>query len=424
MNPASPQHQFAQFVPLGAQDKVPSSTSSSPVRRAKADRRERFPELIRMPADGHQTLDALKVCVVGCGAIGRMVATDLARLSIGGLYLVDPKSYKPQSLLTQQISPDQVGLVKAESTAKACAELCGPETKVSYHAGKFQELDLTALLGADVIVMATDNLNVEQAVGQWAAHFGKPLIHAAVHGETLVAQVSCYGNQRAETPCPCCNWGPAEWEHFHRETTFACDAGNAQPTIAEVPTTSVASLCGLAANLATLTLLRLVLRLGQSVDDTAVQFCAYTNESVTGRIKFKPTCTTNHLRFVQRPMPKSKSASLAILAEKSGFFGKERDPATFELGGLNWVESALCHCQEPRSVGRFFADSNAQPLPACESCGQPLNAPPIFTHRRVSAFQLGAAIDQPLSEICGSAPPWVVVRNCENAVIFLNPKND
>ncbi len=415
--------QQRQFAPV-AQERATSSSGSA-VRRAKADRRERFPELIRMPDDGHEILDALKVGVVGCGAIGRMVATDLARLSIGGLFLADPKSYKPQSLLTQQISPAEVGLAKAESTAKACAELCGPETKVSYHAGKFQELDLTALLRADVVVMATDNLNVEQAVGQWATHFGKPLIHAAVHGETLVAQVSCYGNQRAETPCPCCTWGPAEWEHFHRETTFACDAGaDAQPTVAEQPTTSVASLCGLAANLANLTLLRLVLRLGQPVADTSAQFCAYTHKSVTGAIKFKPTCTTNHQRFVQRALPESKSATLAGLAKKAGFFGENRDPATFELGGLRWVESALCHCEEPQAVGRFFADSNAQPLPNCRRCRQPRNVPPIFTHRRVSAPQLGSAIAKPLGEICDAAPTWVLVRNCENAVIYRNPKTD
>lgn len=385
------------------------------------DRQQRFPNLIGMPPNGHETLNNLKIAVAGCGAVGRTIAIDLARLGIAKLLLIDPKKYKAQSLLTQQISPAEVGRSKAESTANACAEI-SHNTEICFHADRFETLGHLALEEVNLVIMAGDNLRLESAVGQWTSLFQIPLIHAAVHGETLVAQIHVYSNQGAESPCPCCGWGAAEWDHHARETTFACDpasvSGSPQEAIiATQPTTSTPSLCGIAANLASTQMLRFVLGLGKPVGDTSLQFCAFTNKTVTSPLHRHEECPTNHRPYARFLLPTEPTVSLNDLLKQTKELWSNDDPPTFELGNQEWVEAGLCHCKSaPTPIARFASVGASKSC--CESCGSSLSKQPFFTHSRASLQHLGKALDASISTICDAMPEWIVIRNSENAALL------
>ncbi len=405
---AQPTRHFLECMPPQTSGRLP-------------DRKQRFPNLIGMPEGGHETLSNLKIAVAGCGAVGRTIAIDLARLGIARLYLIDPKAYKEQSLLTQQIMPSEIGRSKAESTAQACAEI-SRDTGVFYALGRFETLDHLALKDVDVVIMAGDNLNLESALGEWTSRFRIPLIHAAVHGETLVAQVNVYANQNAESPCPCCGWGAAEWEHHARETTFACDPGNAasqdqQPTIATQPTTSTPSLCGIAANLASTQMLRYVLGLGRPVGDTSLQFCAYTNATATSPLAVSKACPTSHLPYTHHALPSHSHYTLNDLLRESGSLAQATDPPTFEVGNAVWAEAGVCNCEgATTSIARFVATDDAPVL--CKVCNTPIQLQPFFTHQQASLHHLGEALDLPISDLCDSSPRWIAIRNTDHAILF------
>src|SRR5262249_7510891 len=154
----------------------------------------RLPQFLGLRGGPGSVLDALKVAVVGTGSVGRNLALHLARLQIAALYLVDRGRFKAESVLTQPIVPEGIGEPKASSTGRLCQQI-SPGTDVWVYDGGVGALYPAALAEVDAVFVATDNLAAEIEVGQRCLHLRKPLLHASVHGETLVAQVRFFGNQ-------------------------------------------------------------------------------------------------------------------------------------------------------------------------------------------------------------------------------------
>src|SRR5262245_50080354 len=61
--------------------------------------------LFGAPADAMERFRRLTICVIACGSVGGRIATQLARMGVGCLILVDPKNFKPASLGTHDILP-------------------------------------------------------------------------------------------------------------------------------------------------------------------------------------------------------------------------------------------------------------------------------------------------------------------------------
>ena len=79
-------------------------------------RSERLPAFVGLQSDANAKLAELDVTIVGCGAVGRPMAVHLARQQVGCLRFVDPSRYKPASMTTQAIEPDDVSQLKVLST--------------------------------------------------------------------------------------------------------------------------------------------------------------------------------------------------------------------------------------------------------------------------------------------------------------------
>ncbi len=379
----------------------------------------RLPAFIAGPADAAAKLGALKVLTIGVGSVGGRVVLHLARLGLASLWLIDPKRFKAESILTHDIDPRSVGKFKAQVTARRCKAI-SPATRVFAGRVRVEDLPVDAFADADLVVLATDNLAAEIEVGRRCVRFGKPLVQAAVHGDTLTVQVRVFGNADQQSPCPACGFGEGEWRMLNDQVRFSCDGSGAALVQGALPTMSVSSLCSLAADLAVNQVLRVALALGESVLDTCLEYCGYTNRSVSSRLVRNARCPAEHARWRIAPEIKFLSAcSPADLSRVAGF-----DPASastaFAVEGFNWVESGMCRCALPQAV-RCFVPEARQRAGRCSQCRSSIRVQPIFEHQVVSAALLGAAAGQPLANLGAAAARCVWLSNGDESVLFRAP---
>ena len=185
--PAEKRRGFREIVL--APEEVPATTVST---------RARLPHFypLEQNADPAALLSRLRVACVGVGAVGRNAAVHLARLGIGALYVIDPGTYKEESVLTQPIDPVEIGRSKAECVARLVKRI-SPATTVYVCDTPVETLGTTALADVDLVVLATDNIRAELECGQRCIHLGKPLVHAAVHGSTSAVSAPASGKLAA-----------------------------------------------------------------------------------------------------------------------------------------------------------------------------------------------------------------------------------
>src|SRR5262249_32457442 len=151
-----------------------------------------------------------RVAVVGAGSVGGRIALHLARQRLAAITIVDPARYKSQSVLTHEISPADVGRAKAEAVAARCQAI-SPGTVVTPHVARVQDLPVSQFTNCDLMVLSGDNLQSETAASEICARLAIPLVHAAVHGETLTAQVRFVAHATADGPCLACSYSADEW---------------------------------------------------------------------------------------------------------------------------------------------------------------------------------------------------------------------
>ncbi len=143
-------------------------------RPAPLRRGARLPRFMHGPADADAKLGALRVGIVGVGSVGGQCALHLARLLVAGLWLVDGKSVKAESLATHEVSPGDVGKPKASVFGHRCRAI-SPVTIVETFVGRVEDLPLDAFADADIVIIATDNLAAELEVARRCRLLGKPM---------------------------------------------------------------------------------------------------------------------------------------------------------------------------------------------------------------------------------------------------------
>jgi molybdopterin/thiamine biosynthesis adenylyltransferase len=369
--------------------------------------------------DALDRLRELTVGVIGCGSVGGRIALLLARLGFGGLLTVDPKNYKAASLATHEIDRRAVGQPKALVVAQRCKAI-NPAMRVRAFMGPVQALEVAALAGVDLIVMAPDLLAVELHTGQCALWLEKPLFHASVYGPALTLHVRSFLNQRAEGPCPVCRYGRAEFELLSRQTRFSCEGAAAADTASapDTPrTNSLSPLCSMAADMAVLTVLRFLLKLGQPVSDTILEYCAFTHRTVVSPMARNPNCKLDHAVFSQAAvLGQLADLSLAELSLRATGSPIPAD-GQFELGGYDWVECAACNCAQPAPLRQFV--SRTRPgLGRCPKCSVPVVPLSFYTHRVVGVSVLNSATQQPLRKLGVRQLSSVLLRVSDRGVLI------
>jgi len=350
----------------------------------------------------------------------------LARLQIGGICIADPGRFKLESLLTHPIGYQEVRrrAGKAKSAARLTADI-SPSTAAHYFTGLIQDLDLAALVDVDLVAAATDNLAAEVETAQRCLRLGKPLVHAAVHGASLVAQVRWYTNANGDGPCIRCGFSRQERDHLDANTEFSCAAGVAgQRQIARTagpPTMSTASLCSMAADLTVMAILRHALKLGNPMSDSQIEYCGYTNNTVVSPLRPRSEdCPCDHYGAwqLERSSGPLRSSSLRELVDASGLSSNGSvNGLAVQVDDRLFVELAGCPTCGQTPVRKFVMPGKEVGL--CQ-CGKSVYAQPFFSHRLVPLAVLEDVLDKPLRLLGGGRARAVLVRGTDRSVLFVN----
>lgn len=409
---------FAQS--RGSRTRLVGTASRRPSRTA------RFPGLVGMYANGAAALGKLRVAIVGCGSVGGRVALHLARSGVRGLVLIDPKKHRPVSLLTHECYPEALGKNKADVIATLCRRIC-PDIEIRVHVKPVQDLPLPELVDADVVVMATDNLPAEVDTGQRCIWLGKPLVHAALHGETLTAVVRFFANSDGQGPCPACLFGPQEWcDHDANARRYSCDGTAYDPSLTGagvVPTRSLSCLCAMSADLAVNQVIRHVLGLGRSVCDTMVEYNGYTHRAVVVPLQRNSNCPCEHVQYrvvrSTRPMP---DLTIGELVELTGAKQESRD-LLFQIPNMRWIDQMTCKCGAVTVVRHFqpFGDSRTK---KCQTCKRIVVAGPMDASGAVATAAIDSVLDVPIRRLGVRALSHAMLRDASTVWLIVPAHHD
>jgi molybdopterin/thiamine biosynthesis adenylyltransferase len=381
--------------------------------------------LVGLRLDANAALDDLCVMIVGVGAVGGVAARCLAHLQVGELRLVDRGSFKPASLVTQLITPADVGKPKAVTVARLCKDI-SPRTRVLAFDGALQQLALTDMLGAQVVIVAGDNLSLLHDAGQRCLRLGLKMIHAAVHGETLTAQCRTFTYAAADHPCPVCLFDAEEFRLMQEERVLSCEGFRGPATAAFGRslrhTASLQPLCSLAGSMAALHAVRLALRLGSADQDTLLEVCAHTWRSIVTPIGRNPNCPCFHERFTVRETPRAiPDCTLTDLIRAARPGASNNPPPTVTVEGHRWIERGLCGCAQSRPVRRLVP-TDSPVAGQCRYCRKPVHPQPFHSHETIPSSVLRSMRDRTLRSLGAPACRGVLVRHGTHAVFLTSPK--
>lgn len=133
---------------------------------------------------GQQKLKAAKVLVVGAGGLGCPALQSLAGAGIGLLTLVDGDAVALSNMSRQWLHRvKDIGRNKAESAAEKLRAL-NPFIEVSSISEMLTAANAEALISThDVVVDATDDMDVRYLMDTMCAQFDIPWVHAALYRE-------------------------------------------------------------------------------------------------------------------------------------------------------------------------------------------------------------------------------------------------
>ncbi len=149
---------------------------------------QRFDRQIRfapLGQEGQLRLEQSRVLLVGCGALGGILAQSLARAGVGELVLVDRDIVEESNLPRQVLFEDvhaREGTLKVTAARESLARIGGP-TRLEAHA---QHLDADTIEelaeGCDLLLDGTDNLGTRYLINDYSVCNDVPWIYGGVVG--------------------------------------------------------------------------------------------------------------------------------------------------------------------------------------------------------------------------------------------------
>jgi len=146
---------------------------------------ERQVRFAQLGTAGQARLERSTVLLVGCGALGGMLAQSLVRSGVGRLVLVDRDVVDETNLPRQVLFEERhahAATPKADAARETLARIGGPTTvdarALHVDADTIEEL----ADGVDLVLDGTDNLATRYLINDWAVREDVPWIYAAVVG--------------------------------------------------------------------------------------------------------------------------------------------------------------------------------------------------------------------------------------------------
>ncbi len=131
--------------------------------------------------EGQAKLAQAKVCIVGCGGLGSIVAPYLAGAGIGELTLIDGDKPELSNLHRQVFFTLKSKDTKAEALAAHISKF-NPEVKLKICSEMLSKANIdTYLAHTDLVIECTDEVLCKYLVNDWCHLHRKPLVYGAIH---------------------------------------------------------------------------------------------------------------------------------------------------------------------------------------------------------------------------------------------------
>lgn len=158
-----------------------------PVSPDQLDRYSRQVLFEPIGADGQQRLLASRVTLIGCGALGTVIASTLARAGVGHLRICDRDDIELNNL-QRQVLFDEDDIARGLPKAVAAAEKLRRANSGVTIEPQVTDVDcdnIEALVaGSDLILDGTDNFETRYLINDVAVKTGIPWVYGAVIGAT------------------------------------------------------------------------------------------------------------------------------------------------------------------------------------------------------------------------------------------------
>src|SRR5438874_6899097 len=169
--------------------------------------------------DGQKRLGYSSVAIIGCGALGTVLANNLCRAGIGSLVIAD-RDYIELNNLQRQILFDEEDIARRLPKAIAAAEKLhrvNSTTKIEALVEDINADGIESLVQkVDLVLDATDNVETRYLINDACVKHGRPWIYSAVIASYGVTMNIIPG----DTPCLRCIFP----EMLLLGTTYTCDA--------------------------------------------------------------------------------------------------------------------------------------------------------------------------------------------------------
>ncbi len=150
--------------------------------------------------EGQERLGAASVLVVGCGALGCVVADGLVRAGVGRVVIVDRDVVEETNLQRQVLFDERdarEGVPKVEAAARRLRAV-NSGVVIDPVLADVSARNVEGLVrGMDVVVDGTDNFQTRYLVNDACVKLGVPLVYGGVVGTVGMGMVICV--QRAES---------------------------------------------------------------------------------------------------------------------------------------------------------------------------------------------------------------------------------
>jgi molybdopterin/thiamine biosynthesis adenylyltransferase len=175
------------------------------------DRYSRQTRFAPLGSEGQVRLAAGRVAIVGCGALGSVVAMALVRAGVGCVRLID-RDVPERSNLPRQVLFDEAdvaaGLPKAVAAARHLREINSAAVIEPAVADLTATTAAQLLGGVDLVVDGTDNFEARFLVNEWCCRHGLPWVHGGAIGAEgrvltiLPGRTACLRCLVPEPPAP------------------------------------------------------------------------------------------------------------------------------------------------------------------------------------------------------------------------------
>jgi len=153
-----------------------------PTPQRRFERQTRFAPL---GTAGQERLEKSRVLLVGCGALGGVLAQTLVRAGVGTLRLVDRDTVEETNLPRQVLFEDRharEGTPKVEAAVETLGRIGGP-TRLEPEAVHLDVSNVQELLdGVDLVLDGTDNLSTRYLLNDACVAAGTPWVYGGVVG--------------------------------------------------------------------------------------------------------------------------------------------------------------------------------------------------------------------------------------------------